>query len=66
VFGAGPALAPDQKPSWNDCQQAKEPFSLRTKTSYLFVVDFFSLLTTGGLISVGHYILSIVNPNSLA
>jgi hypothetical protein len=49
VFGAGPALAPVLKSSWNDCQQAKEPFSLNAKISYFFVLDFFSLLTPEAL-----------------
>jgi len=51
-IGAGLLLAPDQKPSRNDCQQAKESMSLKTKINYFFDLDFFSLLTTGGLISV--------------
>jgi hypothetical protein len=40
-FGAGPALAPDQKSSWNGCQQAKVSMSLKTKITYSFVLDFF-------------------------
>jgi hypothetical protein len=38
---------PDQKPSRNGCQQAKESF--KTKITYFFVVDFFSLLTREAL-----------------
>jgi hypothetical protein len=36
VFGAGLALAPALKSSWNGCQQAKESFSIKTKISIFF------------------------------
>jgi hypothetical protein len=48
-------LHPIRNPSRNGYQLAKEFLSLKTKINYFFVLDFFSLLTTGGLISVGWF-----------
>jgi hypothetical protein len=56
VFGAGPVLAPNQKLSWNACQQAKKSFN---ENHSLFRAGFLFLIDTGGLISVGQ-ILSLV------
>jgi hypothetical protein len=49
VFGAGLALAPALKSSWNGCQQAKEAFSSKTKIIFFFAWDYFSLLTLEAL-----------------
>jgi len=52
VFGAGSALAPAQKPSWNGCQQANDSLTGKTKNRYFFRLGLLFPIDIGGLIRV--------------
>ena len=62
TLGAGPVLAPTQKPRWNSCQQAKVSFSLRTKITYFFRSGFLFPIDIGGLIRVRRLFLIFPHP----